>query len=141
MHLDSSTLTKPVASSFFSAPPGQMVAQGASAQCWHERRPKAHFTPLSPPASSWKLISRRVSPFKSIGLWYEPVEGFPFFSRVDGRPFQHLQATWQPRHAVQREESNNMAFSLIAHPSYAFSMSTRNALYSGTQQFGSAAGR
>ena len=57
----------------------------------------------------------RVVPFRSIGLWYEPVDGLPFFSSVDGRSFQHLQATWQPRHALQREVSNSMASVSYTH--------------------------
>ena len=69
MHLESSTVTRPVASCLVMAPAGQMVAHAASVQCWHERRPKAHFTPLLPPASSLKEIRMRVSPFRSIGLW------------------------------------------------------------------------
>ena len=83
---------------------------------------------------------RRVIPLISGGFWYVPVKfaAHALSSVGLGSSFQHLHATWQPLHAVHLEESNRIAFSdMFSTPPYAFSMFTRNALYSGMNELGS----
>ena len=110
-------------------------------QCWHARRPNAHSMPFwESELRSSNVMIKRVSLLMSGGFWYVPVNdpAHAFSCVGEGRLFQHLQATWQPLQAVHLEESKKIAISLIVYLLlYAFSMFTRNALYSGMKLFGS----
>src|SRR5574341_197557 len=95
------------ASVFLNAPTGQADTQAGSVQCMHWFLTNDHTgSGLSALSSSVNWIRVYVFALSSLGFVKLPERSV---SPV-GRSFHDLQATWQPRHPMQRVRSTSTPF-------------------------------